>query len=64
MCDIQATAIAGIVRDGEVDNDETLKVLARSALSHAAAGADMVAPSDMMDGKGQGYQRNPGYQRL
>ncbi|MBK5230602.1 MAG: porphobilinogen synthase, partial [Thermoleophilia bacterium] len=38
-------------RDGEVDNDETLGLLARTAISHAAAGADIVAPSDMMDGR-------------
>jgi len=41
----------GIVRDGEVDNDATLPLLARTALSHARAGADVVAPSDMMDGR-------------
>jgi porphobilinogen synthase len=41
----------GVVRDGEVDNDATLPLLARIALSHARAGADVVAPSDMMDGR-------------
>ncbi|HEY7113303.1 MAG TPA: porphobilinogen synthase [Thermoanaerobaculia bacterium] len=41
----------GIVRDGDVDNDATLPLLARAALSHARAGADVVAPSDMMDGR-------------
>jgi porphobilinogen synthase len=41
----------GIVRDGEVDNDATLPLLARVAVSHARAGADVVAPSDMMDGR-------------
>ncbi|WP_376791479.1 porphobilinogen synthase [Thermoflexus sp.] len=41
----------GIVRDGEVDNDATLPVLSRMALAHAAAGADLVAPSAMMDGQ-------------
>jgi porphobilinogen synthase len=41
----------GIVRGGEVVNDETLDLLARVAVSHAAAGADIVAPSDMMDGR-------------
>ena len=51
MCEYTSHGHCGIVRDGDVDNDETLKVLARSALSHAAAGADMVAPSDMMDGR-------------
>jgi porphobilinogen synthase len=41
----------GVIRDGEVDNDATLPLLARAALSHARAGADIVAPSDMMDGR-------------
>ncbi|GAB4308261.1 MAG: porphobilinogen synthase [Geminocystis sp.] len=41
----------GIVRDGEILNDETVEVLVEMALSHAEAGADMVAPSDMMDGR-------------
>jgi porphobilinogen synthase len=41
----------GIVRNGEVDNDATLPLLARVAASHARAGADVVAPSDMMDGR-------------
>ena len=41
----------GVVRDGEVDNDATLPLLSRAALSHARAGADVVAPSDMMDGR-------------
>lgn len=41
----------GIVRDGEILNDETVEVLVKMALSHAEAGADIVAPSDMMDGR-------------
>jgi porphobilinogen synthase len=41
----------GVIRDGEVDNDATLPLLARAAVSHARAGADIVAPSDMMDGR-------------
>src|SRR5437879_12035762 len=41
----------GIVKDGQVVNDETLVCLQKMALSHARAGADMVAPSDMMDGR-------------
>ena len=41
----------GVIRDGEVDNDATLPLLAKAALSLARAGADMVAPSDMMDGR-------------
>jgi len=40
-----------LTRDGDVDNDATLDILARSAVTHARAGADMVAPSDMMDGR-------------
>src|SRR5207245_236986 len=41
----------GVVRDGDVDNDATLPLLAAEALAHARAGADLVAPSDMMDGR-------------
>ncbi len=41
----------GVVRNGEVDNDATLPLLAKAALSHARAGADVLAPSDMMDGR-------------
>ncbi len=41
----------GLVRDGEILNDETLELLAKMALTHAEAGADIVAPSDMMDGR-------------
>ena len=41
----------GVIRDGDVDNDATLPLLARAAVSHARAGADIVAPSDMMDGR-------------
>jgi porphobilinogen synthase len=41
----------GVLRDGEVDNDATLPLLAKAALSHVRAGADVVAPSDMMDGR-------------
>jgi porphobilinogen synthase len=40
-----------LTRDGDVDNDATLEILAKSAVSHAKAGADIVAPSDMMDGR-------------
>lgn len=47
----------GIVENGEVRNDETLAILGRMALAHARAGADIVAPSDMMDGR-IGYIRN------
>jgi len=41
----------GLIKDGDVDNDSTLELLAAEALSHAQAGADIVAPSDMMDGR-------------
>lgn len=41
----------GLLKNGEVDNDSTLELLARTAVTHADAGADMVAPSDMMDGR-------------
>ena len=50
MCEYTSHGHCGIIRDGYVDNDETLNVLAKIAVSHAEAGADMVAPSDMMDG--------------
>ncbi|MHB8111390.1 MAG: porphobilinogen synthase [Syntrophorhabdaceae bacterium] len=51
MCEYTSHGHCGIVKDGYVDNDESLKLLARSALTHVMAGADMVAPSDMMDGR-------------
>ena len=50
MCEYTSHGHCGIIREGYVDNDETLESLAKIALSHAEAGADMVAPSDMMDG--------------
>lgn len=51
MCEYTSHGHCGIIRDGEVDNDETVEYLAKMALSHAEAGADIVAPSDMMDGR-------------
>jgi len=51
MCEYTDHGHCGILRDGEVVNDETLELLVKEALSHARAGADMVAPSDMMDGR-------------
>jgi porphobilinogen synthase len=51
LCEYTSHGHCGIIRDGEVQNDETLELLARQAVSHARAGADMVAPSDMMDGR-------------
>ncbi|HEU5360773.1 MAG TPA: porphobilinogen synthase, partial [Candidatus Deferrimicrobiaceae bacterium] len=47
-----------LTRDGDVDNDATLDILARSAVTHARAGADMVAPSDMMDGRVAAIRRS------
>ena len=51
MCEYTSHGHCGEIKDGDVDNDATLLLLARTALSHAEAGADMVAPSDMMDGR-------------
>jgi porphobilinogen synthase len=51
MCEYTSHGHCGILRDGEVQNDETLELLAREAVCHANAGADVVAPSDMMDGR-------------
>ena len=50
-CEYTSHGHCGKVVDGDVDNDQTLEWLARSAVSHARAGADIVAPSDMMDGR-------------
>ena len=51
LCEYMSHGHCGIVKDGDVDNDPTLELLAMTALSHVHAGADMVAPSDMMDGR-------------
>jgi porphobilinogen synthase len=51
MCEYTSHGHCGVLVDGAVDNDATLELLAREALSHARAGADIVAPSDMMDGR-------------
>jgi porphobilinogen synthase len=51
LCEYTSHGHCGVIKDGEVQNDETLELLARQAVSHARAGADMVAPSDMMDGR-------------
>lgn len=50
-CEYTSHGHCGFVKDGDVDNDITLQWLAKTALSHARAGADIVAPSDMMDGR-------------
>ncbi|HBT81971.1 MAG: delta-aminolevulinic acid dehydratase [Desulfuromonadales bacterium GWD2_61_12] len=51
LCEYTDHGHCGVIHDGDVENDETLKLLAAEALSHAQAGADIVAPSDMMDGR-------------
>jgi porphobilinogen synthase len=50
-CEYTSHGHCGFVKDGDVDNDVTLQWLAKTAVSHARAGADIVAPSDMMDGR-------------
>jgi porphobilinogen synthase len=68
LCEYTSHGHCGVVVDGYVDNDKTLELLAKTALSHVEAGADMVAPSDMMDGRvkairqaldGDGFQNIP-----
>ena len=68
LCEYTSHGHCGLIRDGEVQNDETLELLAREAVSHARAGADIIAPSDMMDGRvaalrealdEQGYAQTP-----
>ena len=51
LCEYTDHGHCGVVRDGEVDNDPTLELLAAEAVAHARAGADLIAPSDMMDGR-------------
>ncbi len=51
LCEYTDHGHCGVIKDGDVDNDMTLELLAKMALSHARTGADMVAPSDMMDGR-------------
>ena len=51
LCEYTSHGHCGVVEKGRVKNDPSLELLARTAVSHAAAGADMVAPSDMMDGR-------------
>jgi porphobilinogen synthase len=68
LCEYTSHGHCGLVKDGAVQNDETLPLLARAALSHVRAGADMTAPSDMMDGRvkairtaldGEGFEHTP-----
>jgi porphobilinogen synthase len=66
-CEYTSHGHCGKIVDGDVDNDETLKWLAASALSHARAGADIVAPSDMMDGRVAAIRQTldtNGYQKI
>ena len=51
LCEYTSHGHCGLIRDGEVDNDSTLELLARTAVSHVEAGANAVCPSDMMDGR-------------
>ena len=51
LCEYTSHGHCGVIENGEVANDPTLELLARTAVSHAEAGADVVAPSDMMDGR-------------
>jgi porphobilinogen synthase len=67
-CEYTSHGHCGLIKDGDVDNDATLQWLAKTALSHARAGAEIVAPSDMMDGRvgairqaldANGYEKTP-----
>jgi porphobilinogen synthase len=51
LCEYTSHGHCGVVRGGEIDNDASLELLARTAVSHAEAGADTICPSDMMDGR-------------
>lgn len=57
LCEYTDHGHCGLIKDGEVLNDATLELLARTAVSHARAGADIVAPSDMMDGRVQAIRQ-------
>jgi porphobilinogen synthase len=57
LCEYTDHGHCGVIKDGDVDNDATVELLARQALSHAKAGADLVAPSDMMDGRVAGIRK-------
>jgi porphobilinogen synthase len=68
MCEYTSHGHCGILENGEVVNDATLELLSRASVSHAAAGSDMIAPSDMMDGRvaairssldSNGYENTP-----
>ena len=57
MCEYTSHGHCGIVKDGEILNDETIELLAKEAITHVEAGADIVAPSDMMDGRVQAIRQ-------
>ncbi|HTX19928.1 MAG TPA: porphobilinogen synthase [Bacteroidota bacterium] len=57
LCEYTSTGHCGIVRNGEIVNDESIELLAQEALTHARAGADLIAPSDMFDGRVQAIRR-------
>lgn len=57
LCEYTSHGHCGVVRDNEIVNDESLELLTKEALTHAQAGADMVAPSDMFDGRVQAIRR-------
>src|SRR5207247_7363849 len=68
LCEYMSHGHCGVVRGDEIDNDASLELLARTAVSHAEAGADAVCPSDMMDGRvgairagldGEGFEHVP-----
>jgi porphobilinogen synthase len=68
LCEYTSHGHCGLIVNGEVDNDSSIDLLARTAVSHARAGADLVAPSDMMDGRvaairdaldGEGFESTP-----
>ncbi len=58
MCEYTSHGHCGVLCGHDVDNDTTLELLAKTALSHVEAGADMVAPSDMMDGRVRAIRRS------
>ncbi|MFA4836035.1 MAG: porphobilinogen synthase [Dehalococcoidia bacterium] len=57
LCEYTSHGHCGVISEGEVDNDQTLELLSKMAISHAEAGADIVAPSDMMDGRVQAIRK-------
>lgn len=57
LCEYTSHGHCGVVRNGNIINDQTLELLSKTALSHAKAGADMIAPSDMMDGRVQAIRQ-------